>query len=339
MKKEDSLALKGVAIIMMLLYHLFYCGTGGGKIPDIVYFNEIHQWSVVRFSEICYPVSLYVLLTGYGLYCTFENLTWGKILKKVAYIYLHLWIIYLIFLPIASYLMPGKYPGSISELLKNVFSVSASYCTEQWFLFPYLILYIFSKWICRFIQSHNSKLVLLLSSIIYALYLVIYKMVGVGFISNHFGILVNLYFVMAFFLPFTLGAIAKKEKWVESISIWTDNHFGQRKGWYVWSMLLVIIAFRMVLHNQSIQPFVVLLLFLLFPLLGIKDKVKNALMYLGKHSMNIWLIHGWICFYLFTNVICMAKYPIGIFIVTLVWSLLISIVVEFVYKHLFARYF
>lgn len=164
-------------------------------------------------------------------------------------------------------------------------------------------------------------------------------MVGVGFISNHFGILVNLYFVMAFFLPFTLGAIAKKEKWVESISIWTDNHFGQRKGWYVWIMLLVIIAFRMVLHNQSIQPFVVLLLFLLFPLLGIKDKVKNALMYLGKHSMNIWLIHGWICFYLFTNVISIAKYPMGIFIVTLVWSLLISIVVEFVYKHLFARYF
>ena len=30
MKKEDSIALKGVAIIMMLLYHLFYCGTGGG---------------------------------------------------------------------------------------------------------------------------------------------------------------------------------------------------------------------------------------------------------------------------------------------------------------------
>lgn len=59
MNKEDSIALKGVAIIMMLLYHLFYCGTGG-KIPDIVYFNEIHQWGIVRFSEICYPVSLYV---------------------------------------------------------------------------------------------------------------------------------------------------------------------------------------------------------------------------------------------------------------------------------------
>ena len=311
----------------------------GGKIPGIVYFNEIHQWGVVRFSEICYPVSLYVLLTGYGLYCTFEKSTMMKILRKIAYIYFHLWIIYIIFLPIASYLMPGKYPGSIGELLKNIFSVSTSYCTEQWFLFPYLILFAFSKWICKFIQSHNSKQVLLLSAILYALYLVIYKKIGVGVISSHFGILVDFYFVMSLLLPFALGAIAKKEKWVERVANWTDKHFQQRKNWCAWIILLAIIAFRMVVHNQSIQPLVVLLLFLLFPLLGIKDKIKNVLMYLGKHSMNMWFIHGWICFSLFTNMICIAKYPMGVFVVTLVWSLLISIVVEFVYKHLFARHF
>ena len=94
----------------------------------------------------------------------------------------------------------------------------------------------------------------------------------------------------------------------------------------------------MIVHNQSIQPIAVLVLFLLFPLLNLNNKVKGVLMYLGKHSMNMWLIHGWICFYLFTEIVCVAKYPIGIFIVTLVWSLLLSIVVEFVYKHLFARY-
>lgn len=324
---------------MMLLYHLFYCGTGGGKIPDIVYLNEIHQWGVVRFSEICYPVSLYVLLTGYGLYCTFEKSTWGKILKKVAYIYLHLWIIYIIFLPIASYLVPSKYPGSIDELLKNVFSVSTSYCTEQWFLFPYLILFAVSKWICRFIKTYDSKRTLMLSASLYALYLVMYSKVGIGVIGGHLGILVNFYFVMAFLFPFTLGAMAKKEKWVERIVIWADHHFGKRKNWYAWTMLLVIVACRMVVHNQSIQPLVVLALFLLFPLLGMTGKSKTVLMFIGKHSMNIWLIHGWICFYLFTDVISMAKYPMSIFLVTLVWSLLISIVVEFVYKHLFARYF
>ena len=37
MTKEDSLVLKGVAIVMMLLYHLFYCGTAGGRILDIEY--------------------------------------------------------------------------------------------------------------------------------------------------------------------------------------------------------------------------------------------------------------------------------------------------------------
>ncbi len=38
MTKEDySLVLKGVAIVMMLLYHLFYCGTACGRILDIEY--------------------------------------------------------------------------------------------------------------------------------------------------------------------------------------------------------------------------------------------------------------------------------------------------------------
>lgn len=257
----------------------------------------------------------------------------------MAYIYLHLWLIYAIFLSIACYMNPCRYPGSISEFLTNAFSISTSYCAEQWFLFPYLILLALSKWICRFIQSYNSKLVLLLSIALYVLYLGLYKKVGVGTISSHAGIMANLYFVMSFLFPFTLGAIAKKKKWVERVANWTDKHFQQRKNWCAWIILLAIIAFRMVVHNQSIQPLVVLLLFLLFPLLGIKEKAKSILMYLGKHSMNMWLIHGWICFYLFQNIVCMAKYPIGIFIVTLVWSLFISIVVEFVYKHLFARYF
>ena len=307
MNKNDSLALKGVAIVMMLLYHLFYCGTACGRIFGIEYLGGVDRFLFVRFSEICYPVSLCVLLTGYGLYCTFDKLSVRKLLSKVAYIYLHLWLIYAIFLPIACYMNPCRYPGSISEFLMNAFSISTSYCTEQWFLFPYLILLALSKWICRFIQSYNSKLVLLLSIALYVLYLGLYKKVGVGAISSHAGIMANLYFVISFLLPFTLGAVAKKENWIERLNCWTEKHWGKRTAICAWCLLLVMIAFRMVVHNQSIQPLAVLMLFLLFPLFGLKEKAKSILMYIGKHSMNMWLIHGWICFYLFQNIVCMAK--------------------------------
>lgn len=339
MTKEDSLVLKGVAIVMMLLYHLFYCGTACGRILDIEYMGGVDKFFFVRFSEICYPVSLYVMITGYGLFCTYQKLTAKKIAKKVVYIYLHLWLIYSIIVPVACYMRPDVYPGSWTELLKNIFSVSSSYCAEQWFLLPYLILLCLSKWICKLISSWNSILVLVISLVFYALYLGIYQKIGVGCLSQRFGVFVNLYFLLCFMLPFSLGAVAQKEGWIEKITKFIENTFGIGKTFVcAWAILLLLIVVRMIVHNQSIQPIAVLVLFLLFPLLNLNNKVKGVLMYLGKHSMNMWLIHGWICFYLFTEIVCVAKYPIGIFIVTLVWSLLLSIVVEFVYKHLFARY-
>ena len=82
MTKEDSLVLKGVAIVMMLLYHLFYCGTACGRILDIEYMGGEDKFFFVRFSEICYPVSLYVMITGYGLFCTYQKLTAKKIAKS-----------------------------------------------------------------------------------------------------------------------------------------------------------------------------------------------------------------------------------------------------------------
>lgn len=332
MNKNDSLALKGIAIIMMLLYHLFYCGTGGGRIPDIVYLNSVERLCLVRFSELCYPVSLYVMLTGYGFFCTFEKLTIKKVLNKVLYIFLHLWLIYLILLPVACYIRPDRYPGSIMELVKNVFSIESTYCTEQWFLLPYIIMLFSSKLLCRIIDRCNSVIVIIGALFLYLLYLLLYKAFGVGTIHAYCGIFVNIYFVMGFMLPFTLGAIAKKEKLIELCLDLAHRYFGGGSKLFAWGLLILLISFRMVIHNQSLQPIAIFALLLLFPMLMIGDKAKNMLMYLGRHSMNIWLIHGWICFYLFKDIICLAKYPIGILTVTLIWSLLISVVVETIYN-------
>lgn len=79
MKKEDSLAIKGIAILMMILYHLFYIVLGG----DYISYLRIWNISVIeRFSEICYPVSLFVLLSGYGLYASYDKSFEGDIKQK-----------------------------------------------------------------------------------------------------------------------------------------------------------------------------------------------------------------------------------------------------------------
>lgn len=67
--------------------------------------------------------------------------------KRVSNLYVHLLLIYLLIVPIASYVKPDMYPGSLSIFLKNVTSWQCSYIGEQWFFFPYIILMIASKWI------------------------------------------------------------------------------------------------------------------------------------------------------------------------------------------------
>lgn len=76
-------------------------------------------------------------------------------------------------------------------------------------------------------------------------------------------------------LPFSLGVVAQKEGWIEKITKFIENTFGIGKTIVcAWAILLLLIVVRMIVHNQSIQPIAVLVLFLLFPLLNLNNKVK-----------------------------------------------------------------
>ena len=85
------------------------------------------------------------MLSGYGLYSSYKKGSRKNILERIANIYVHLLVIYLIILPIACYTFPAKYPGTIVEFLMNIFSVRCSYNAEQWFILPYIVLLMMSK--------------------------------------------------------------------------------------------------------------------------------------------------------------------------------------------------
>ena len=334
MRKEDSLALKGVAIVMMLLYHLFYVKSGG----EYSYLLCFAGGPLIkRFSEICYPVTLYIILSGYGLFASYTssgNIKWWKRAKNL---YLHLWIIYLIFLPIACYLIPNEYPGGLLIFIKNAFSISSSYNAEQWFLMPYLILLAISCPLFWLIEKWRPSLVVILAIVCEIVYLYLYKSYGLGYLRNRLLVFNHLYLAMGFILPFSLGALANKYKLVERVMKFTPLSGGNGvrvKQLCCFSILLIIVIFRMYYPQQTLQIIVVFIIMLLFPSLQIGTLSMKILQFLGKHSMNIWLIHTWICYYLFKDFIYGFQWPILIFGVTLSLSLLVSILVEFVYNGL-----
>ena len=64
--KEDAKKIKGIAIILMLMYHLFYFKDriyGGGVISIIS--NSLVE-NIGKFGNICVPI--FFFLSGYGLY-------------------------------------------------------------------------------------------------------------------------------------------------------------------------------------------------------------------------------------------------------------------------------
>lgn len=346
MTKDESLALKGIAIIMMLLYHLFYVSKVG--YCSLINIGEVSL--IRRFSEICYPVSLYVMISGYGLYASKIKGSKSKNdFRRIKNIYAHVWIILLLILPVACFVAPNKYPGDFVSFIKNALCLSSSYNSEYWFILPYIILLLLSNALCRFIERNKWYVTILLSMILFLAYLFLYKSVGLSRIKDYLGFGIELYFTISFIFPFALGSLAKKYdiiEQMESVLIRIFNRGGQSQDNQRINVKIQIAAFafvlsatviRMVIPNQSLQPLYVFLIFISFPFLGHGERVYGILKFLGRHSLNIWLIHTWICYYLFEDFVYGMKYPLLIFAFTLGVSIVISIIVEKIYSLVFDR--
>jgi len=329
MNKDDSLALKGIAILMMLLLHLFFSILHG----EFIFFITIGGESFLQhFSGLCNPVPLFLMISGYGLYSSFAQKGQIKVGKRILNLYIHLWIIYLIFIPIGWHIKPSVYPGSLLSFIQNATSWKVTYNGEQWFFLPYIIILLTSSLIFKIADKTKPALLLGVTLLIYVTYCVLNKKLGgVWNYIGHGGYWV--FSSLGFLFPFTIGICLKKYEWCEKYM----NLIKKVNPYYKWisvGLLLALIIIRWFLNNYSLQVFAVAILFLLFPTFPIGKKVKVVLKYFGRHSMNIWLIHTYFCYYLFKDFIYGLKYPVLIFCVTLLLSLLSSIIVEFLYSHL-----
>lgn len=70
---DISLAIKGIAIAMMLFHHLFRNGLGAHEQYDIVYFPfpETNIRNIATMFKIC--VALFTFISGYGLYLNYKK--------------------------------------------------------------------------------------------------------------------------------------------------------------------------------------------------------------------------------------------------------------------------
>lgn len=333
LSKSETLQLKGSAILIMVLLHLFNRPDYVDKCTIVIDFmGEPFVSQLAKFVEICVP--LYLFLSGYGLFLQFQK--WHNVfpIKRILKLYFIFWTCFIIFIPIGCFLLPEQYPGNWRIFIENFTAWKTSYNWEWWFIFPYILLLLVSNTLLKYVLRWNLFTSFLVSSVVYIvayLAISIYKPILV----EHFA-LFNIFEFLRMVCSFMWGAIfakyelfAKIKSYIKLDTVWTNFLM-------VFILVLAFILRAMIpIHAASV--FFMVIFACCFYMIKKSLNLENFFILMGKHSTNIWLVHTFFCYYYFHDFIYGLKYPVLIYITTLGLSFIASLLINKVYRLLFER--
>lgn len=126
--KNCSTMIKGIAVLLMILHHLWGFPE---RVPELHLPSACVQ--IGSAGKIC--VSMFMFLSGYGLYANYLKQGRTHIWKRVWNVYKRYWQVFLVFVPIG-YIMGMHF--NWLEAISNLTCLSCSYNHEWWFLATYV---------------------------------------------------------------------------------------------------------------------------------------------------------------------------------------------------------
>jgi hypothetical protein len=318
--KEQSLRLKGVGILLMIVFHLFY--FNGSLYTPHFYIDKIGM-----YSGIC--VAFFVFLSGYGL-AEKDFITFKNVRQSILHLYQKMWFIGLFFIPFLLLFSDYTTVFSIKNVFKSALGVG-SINPMWWYCFCYIfILFTYFIYTKLRIKLFYIDLIILLLFLIFAVSR-LYKLVPM-----HIGVLfyVDNYFRL---LPFLLlGKLFSKYKLFSKLKTLYNQNLVVHL--IIINLIIIVQFFLSTITNQLyyalylLWSFVTLPLFILSCLRIIDNKyLKSTFNLLGRYSLDIWLIHGFFILYTIQYVYYLKLWPIILVIFVMV-NLLISVAIDFAYN-------
>ena len=330
--KDDSNAIKGIAILLMLFYHLF------NRVTDGVVDVWVGGQPLTKFlSGGAYPVPFFLMMSGYGLYYTKEKgrLNLGSTCKRSLKLYIHYWLVLLIFAGIGCFVAPEFYPGDAAKVIENVTAWHCTYNYETWFLLPYVVLSLLAPLIFRTMDKIPIKWSLLMALVIsYGAQFVVSRYVATGALTQ--SVLVFVIVVAGLLFDFVIGAAMAKYTFAHQRENGGENQHPISLSLGI-LLLVVLFLLRCVIRLpwDTIYTFLLVFIFLNMKRIGWVEGILRAL---GKKSMVMWMVHTYFSIYLFHDFIYSFKYPILIYFVLIIISycvsLLLGMFVSFIYRRM-----
>ena len=222
-------------------------------------------------------------------------------------------------------LLNGRsYLGNWTNILSNLIALDPTWNETLWFLLPYCLLSFSYPWLFK----ATDRLGFVASATItFALYIAAsYMFSRHGNMVYHHGLvtLVNETAYLSF--AFYLGAAIRK---YNVLTHWLQHRMPL---WMAVGGLVLAVAVRIGMNTRAIDPFYSCAIVLLTLQIKLPRPITRFGELIGRHSMNIWMIHDWLYNTFFTSFIYGFRYPIVIFVVLLAMSLAVSYAVNFLVR-------
>ncbi|HCV67458.1 MAG TPA: acyltransferase [Serratia sp.] len=307
--------LKGIAIILMLIHHLFAYPSRIS--PDITVYHMVNsvdiEMFVGLFGKIC--VSMFLFLSGYGFSLKKEvsfKYIWGK-LKNL---YISYWIVLFIFVPIGIIFFPGeRYSLSPSLFFENLIGIKSTYNSEWWF-FKLYVLYVLSL---PLLSRLN------IGPLLGLLFLAALCGKGLQYVAGAPEVLIE---YCTWLLPFGFGMVFGRSQKMPPNS-WLAKLITTLSRTHPLILLMVTVAVFIVAHNPGLLLVTPLFIIALMKTAdGLGSTVNRVVSELGKHSLYMWLTHSFYCYYFTQKLIFAPRYTPLILLLLIAVSYLTSLVLS-----------
>lgn len=323
MNKQESAVLKGIAILFMLFLHLFHHPEEVNALTNYIYIHDTPVTSyLVRLTD---PVFLFLLISGYGLYCAFQSsrMSLKSNLLRAGKLYVHYWIVMIVFMLCSSLILgSAELFGGLDDMILNITGIDTTYNFVGWFLLPYCIAMIMSVIWCKAIRKWPRLTFGIALFGGYAVIVVIFKYIVPNNLYEN-NLIRNTVQALNFSCVMVVGAVFAHYKIIERFK----SYFAERQ-FLLAILLLAVLIGRMsttsaVFHREYIFLFVPLVMAIRRPAI-----VTKVLTSFGRRSTTMWFCHTFFCYYIFRDFIYSFSHPFLIFLVLVALSYAVAVILD-----------
>lgn len=317
MSKEQSAVIKGVAILLMLLYHI-------GNLEGI---QGLEGFIGRTISNASHPVHYFLIVSGYGLYCAYSRgrINFQYLMKRIARLYLIYWLVLLIFvLGIGSFFYPGRFNTTPSILFLNMMGWHWDYCQYTWFLLPYILMMLSARGMFAIIDKLGPVVCLICGTIIYLATGWLISRYYDSWLQYHLFVYHIVLWASTLF-SLILGALFAKLH-LDGKSLTCSRLQG--KNLIITILLLASYFIRGQIDTHALNLFYAILVIWLILHLDLSGITKHVLVEFGHKSMFIWFVQGFVAIVMFSEYFLLLKWPVLIWIVWTIVCYLIAVVLS-----------